>query len=269
MSETVQTNVFGTELEPKVKITTSGRVIKPFKRILGQVVGEAVLYCEDDGIRFDVVDAANVFGAKGKLYASALEEYDAQDTVLGVGIDDFGSLLQHARHGKSTDDTVELVADDAHMSSTTHRTFGETDARIDEQRSLVDPDSIRPAPDWPDYSGCDVQVSVDPRAFTEALTAFDLSGGDEIRFKTSDGSVVFEQSGDTYQRRIGLDGFDIPDCPGAMFSTDYLKEIRSQIRDGLIDSVSLSWDEDFPVIVEMEREDVYEVTTMLAPRVKS
>jgi len=269
MSETVQTNVFGTELEPTVEIETTGRVIKPLKRIIGQVVGEARLHCEDDGIHFNVVDAANVMGSKGTLYASALEEYETEDTILGVGIDDFGSILQHARHGKSTDDTVELVADDAHISSTTHRTFAETDARIDEQRSLVDVDSIRPEPEWTDYGGCEVQVSLEPRAFAQVLSAFDLSSGEQIHFKSSDGSLVFEQAGDTYQRRIALDAFNVEDCPGSIYSTDYLKDIRSQLRDGLIDSISLLWDEQYPLFVEMEREDVYEVTTMLAPRVKA
>jgi DNA polymerase III sliding clamp (beta) subunit (PCNA family) len=245
-------------------------VIRPFKRIIEQVAAESRLFFDADGIRFSVVDSGNVLMSTGRLYADALEGYNVSgERVIGVDMDSLGSALQNARYEKSESDYVFLKSDGHYLESTVERDLGETTATLTEQVGLIDPDSIRCVDDDVADDGIEIRVELSTKAFSETLSAFDLStSAADIKFEAGDGQLSIRQEGDINKRRVSLDLPEIDPAGVAMYRPKYLSHIRTQVNSGLIDSLAIRYGEDWPVYVEMEREGVYEVESMLAPRVR-
>jgi len=267
MSQTEQRTIFGESLDEQIHIETTGRVIRPFKRMLDQVVGEYRLQFDSDGIHASMGDAANVQMINLELYADALDGYQVEDdTELGITSDAFGSALQHARYGKSSDDPVTITADYNHLETETTRTLGGTDATINEWVALLDPASIREPIENFDLEYNTV-VDLDPQALVQALKLVDKKT--PVKFGTNPGNVVIQQKSDLNKRNIELDADPSEVSEWAMFSGDYMKQLKDTIQNGYVDSLTLRWSEEFPIVAEFEREGVYSGSVLTSPRIQA
>lgn len=266
MSETQQRTIFGEEINEQVRVETTGRVIRPFKRMLDQVAKEYKLRFGEDGLNVSVVDAANVQMVDLTLEADAFEDYWTEGITIGTNGTAFGSALQHARYGVSTDDPVILTAEERHLETETTRTFGDMPATVNERAETIDPDAIRQQPDLPDLD-FDVTVDVDPRTFIEVIGAMDTNGTDPIKLGANPESIVFNQEADLQQRNIRIDCDPSDVCEWSMHSPDYMEQLAKAIQVGYVDSLTLKWAEEYPLVAEVEREGVMHGQIMTAPRI--
>lgn len=266
-AETEQTTVFGETLDEQVHIETSGRVIRPAKRMLDQIADEYKIQCNNDGLFVKTVDAGNVVMVALDVPSSSFEAYDVEDgTVLGTSGSGLGSALQHARYGKSTDDPLVLTADQKHLKTEVTREIQGYEAEVNEQIELIDPKSIRQEPDLPDLD-LEVKLDLSPDAFCETIRMFD--DDEEIRFKSEGDNLILKQKGGETKRQISLTAEPSNDCGWAIFTADYLHDFAKAVQNGYVDDLTLKWGEDYPLVLDFEREDVYSGRLMVAPRIKS
>lgn len=265
MSETQQNTIFGAPIQENVRIKTSGRTIRPFKQMIGQIADEYRLDITNDGISVEVVDSANVCAIEIHMENTAFESFDvSNETSIGISSSTFGSVLQHTRYGKNTDDTVTLVADDKHIESETLRDIGGTTAQVTERGEVIDPDAIRQSPDMPDL---DMSASVDlpPKSFIETIQLMDANTGQPTRIEAGE-YLTLRQNTEKNKRNVELNAM-VDGEATAVYSTSYLADIATALKSGYVDTMSIKWDDEFPIFVDFEREDHYSGRIMLAPRV--
>lgn len=266
MSKTQQQTIFGTEVREVVDIQTTGRVIRPWKQMLSQVSSEWKFELSDSGISVDAVDKANVLAIFTEIDSAAFDAYSLeQETSVGVTESQLGSVLQHARYGKSSDDPISIIADEEQVRSIVTRDFAGADAELTEQMGLLDPGSVREQPDYADLE-LDMSAELPPQAFVEAIRAMDTSG--HIKIANKGGSLVFHQEDDIREGSIEIDCDTEGTGEFTYFTGSYLEDIANGLSSGLVDDITLKWREEFPLFVEFEREDVYSGEYMVAPRLK-
>jgi len=233
--------------------------------MLDQFVGEYRLHCNPDGLTVEAVDSANVQSIFTELQADAFDGYECDGIELGV-VDQLGSVLRHARYGKSSDDPVTLSADGDAIKSTTNRQIGDADATLAERANLVEPAKIRSEPDLPEL---DYPLSVDlsPKTVIEAIRMLDCSSGNHVQLGTNHDEIVIAQQEDMRQRQFAIDADPSVVTEYTHFSADYIESIRKALQVGYVDEVTLRWDEDYPLMVDFEREGMYSGTIMTAPRI--
>lgn len=269
MSQTQQRTIFGDELNELVSIETTGRVIRPFKRMLDQVASEYKVQFTSEGLVVEVVDSSNVVAIQNEIPASAFESYTVHsDTVLGLSSNGFGSALKHARYAKKTDDSVSITADQRQLETEVNREIGGARATVNERAELIDPDSIRQTPEIPELD-LDVTAEMDPKAFIETVKLLDTGSQEHIKLGTDTESIVFNQDQDIQKRNIALDVSPSDVCEFTFFTASYLGDIANALRVGYVDNLTLRWSEEMPLFAEFEREDTYSGRIMIAPRIKS
>lgn len=266
MSEAQQQTIFGEQIDEQIRFKAKGRVIRPFKRMVGEVADEFRLVCGPNTVSVEVVNRTNTLAIKIEMPVDALDDYTGEVTTLGINTSSFGSALRHTRYSKSTNDTVTISADPERMETETVREVGEATAYVTEQMALIDPDGIRKSPEIPEL---DLGVSVDlsPETFIEAVKILDTDSSDAIHFDAGN-SVKLYQDTDIDARCVELD-VPVEGEGEALFSPKRIKEISNALRNGYVDNLTLTWGEEMPIFAEFEREGVYSGRLMLAPRVKS
>lgn len=268
MPETEQVTVFGDTIDEQVRVETTGRVIRPFKRMVGEIASEFKLHFDSDGAHVTVNDAANVGMVDIHLDADAFETYELTGDSYTLGLSDraFGSVLQHARYGTQTDDAITLTANDTHLETSVTRPVGDTTATFTERAGVIDPKSVREEPEFPDLEFGTV-VDLKPRTLIKVLEHMDLS--EHVKLGAEDGALVLNQEFDIEGRNIELDVDVDGDGGYSYYSGDYVKQLSNALQMGYVDDLALKWGEEFPLVAEFEREDVYHGSIMLAPRVTS
>lgn len=269
MSESAQRTIFGEELDELVNVETTGRVIRPFKRMLDQIAKEYKLQFTDDGLDVAVVDSANVIGIESHIQASAFEDYTlTSDTTLGVNSSGFGSALRHARYAKRTDDTVTIQADKRVLETEVDREIGNAQATVNERYELIDPDSIRQAPEIPDLD-LGITADMEPETFIEATKLLETDRKHYVALGANPESIVLNQEEDLQQRNVELEVTPSQVGEFTLFTGSYIEGIANALRVGYVDTVALRWDDEMPLFVEFEREGVYSGTIYVAPRIQS
>lgn len=263
-----QVTVFGDSIDTELYIKTDGRTIRPWKRMLGEVAAEFRLQSDSGGLHVSVVDTANVLMAETTLYADAFEAYDPANTELGIDAKGFGSVLRHARYGKSQSDTVELAtsASERSLTSDVKKTVGNTQVIASEQTDTIDPGFVREPPEMPDLE-TDAEVDLQPDTFIKTVGMMD-NDSDIIALESTGDSIRFGQETDTNERQVALDVATEP-VGRTLYSRSYVENMATMLRNGYVDSVTLRWAEESPMFVDFEREGVYSGTVCVAPRIQS
>ena len=271
MSETTQTTVFGEAIDEQLYIETEGRTIRPWKQLVCQVLqgsrsrtSEFRLHVDSDGLHVKAVDPANVMLVNTTIDADAFNSYETENVTLGASGDILGTLFQHARYGVSTNDELTITGNTDELETTVEREFDGIEATFTERQSLVNPGMIRDDADVPNL---DVETTIDipVRAFIKALNAL---GGEDTTFKAENGSLILGQETGTEGRSIELNAGVSGDAE-AIYSHSYIERLANALHVGKVDEIGVRFDDEFPVIVEFEREDVYSGEIMLAPRIGS
>lgn len=262
-----QTTIFGDQLNDVLAAETTGRTIRPWKRLIDPVAAEFRLHATDDGLQVRAVDSANVFAVETTLPASAFESYAVEsETVFGVSKQGLGSLLQHARYGTSTDDAVTLTGDPTTLRSRTDRDYAGVDATVREQRSTIEPDSIRDGFDAPEFS-FETSVDLDPQAFIDIIKA--VSTGEYITLHAESDGIRFVQTGDIESREVAVDADIESACGPTLFSVEYLNGLASGLSNSYAESLTLKWGEDYPLAAEFECPSGAHGRYILSPRISA
>jgi len=268
-SEAKQQTIFGEEIAQHIQIETTGRVIRPWKRMLDQITAEYRLRFDDEGIHVRTVDTANVIAIRTTLPADAFETYELdEDITLGVKASQLGTVLQHARYGKSSDDAISLTAESGHIESEVDREFGGCGVTLSERSELIDPGAIRESPDFPDLD-LGVSAEMAPQTFIEVLEAMDNDSGEHMQLGARPDSVLLKQNTDIDKRAVEIDVTPSETAEYTWFSMYYVSKMQTALSVGYVDELTLRWDEEFPLFAEFEREDSYYGEIMLAPRIQS
>jgi DNA polymerase III sliding clamp (beta) subunit (PCNA family) len=271
MQETTQQTVFGDEYAQLYELTTKGRIIRPIKQLICEVLGgsrgnaEFKLHLSNNGLSVQAVDPSNVMAIEATLNPGAFESYElAQDITLGVAGDILGGLFQHARYGVSTNDEITIQGGERKATSKVTREVDGVDVTFNEQQSLIDPNSVRQDFEKPELD-LDASLTIPTRTFIEVVGAVEH---DYVNIQVEDGLVV-ESESDIAQSRYDIDVETKGEVEEAIYSHSMIQKIANALHMGKVDDeISLRLDDEFPIFVEFARDGLYSGEIMLAPRLK-
>ena len=272
MSESTQTTVFGEELDSQLTIETTGRVIRPFKQMVEQIIKpsrsrdtEYRLEFVEEGIHVQMVDSANVIMIDATLHKEGLDTYELSNEFnIGVSNGILGPVVQHARYGVSTDDEIRLDVSEEEIESEVTRDLHGVEATFTERSAVIDEKSIRERPELPEL---DFSVSVDipVRTWIDVIDALDT----EYVNLVADNGLAFMRETDIANTHVEL---DVPTSEKAesLYSMSYLEKISKALHVGKVDEITdLRFSDEFPLMLDFEREDMYSGTIMVAPRIQT
>jgi len=237
--------------------------------MLDQIASEYRLRFDNEGIHAKMVDTANVMAIRTTLPADAFDTYELhEDITLGVESRQLGSVLQHARYGKSSDDSILLTAAPNQIESTVDRDFGGCNVTLSERTELVDAGAIRDSPEFPDLD-LGIEAAIAPKTFIEVLDALDNDGAEHIQLGANPDSLLLKQETDMDKRAVEIDVTPTAVAGYTWFSISYVSQMQQALSVGYVDDLTLRWDEEFPLFAEFARDDAYHGEIMLAPRVHS
>ena len=195
----------------------------------------------------------------------------SQKTAVGVPVAELQSLARRAR--KRHSDDLHLSVKELELNARVERGYDNHNVVSQGTMDLIDADAIRDEPDLPDIDR-DIHVTVDADPFMDALS-YAVGASKHV---TIDSKGVNQHTnalyigGETATRHesVAIDGVDPGATGESTYSTDYIKRILSGISETDPADVTLSFDNEFPITFEMERDDVpMQVTYMTAPRIQS
>lgn len=285
-SET-QAHLFTEPSGNSATIATSGRTIRPCMALLDELIGEARLTFDADGMSTTVVDPANVAQASVTAHADAFETYGLHGEAFttGVNFDRLTAQLSNARMGKATDDAVTLDVDESRTLVTTEREYSQTTLTQTNEVLNIDPDSVRLPPDIPNLS-LPVEATIDVDALVDALDSVNRVSNHAV-VSDRGGELVIAGEGDSDDGHTGeyatvadfgdvIDHRDADSYEGgasSKFSLDYFRDMASGLKKAKVDDVTLAFGEELPFRLEFERTideaTAYEGVYLLAPRIES
>jgi len=269
MTNDAQLTIGGETLDEQLRIETTGRVIRPFRRMVSVIgrsttTAEYKMYVADDGLHVTTIDTANVMYVDITQPAETLDALEVDgEAVLGLNDSAFASALSDARYGKSTDDPITLTSDGATLETVVDREYGDVDATVTDRMELIDPDAIRQPPNPIDLDRA--AVSLPPQALIDVLSSFEE---EYLGIALSDGTLSFTTETDTTARAIDLSVESGADVPQTIFSRDYIDDIVNGLRSGYVEETTLQIGEELPLSVEFATEQGAVGEYCLAPRVR-
>lgn len=262
-----------------VHINTEGRVIRPLLAIGSTLVDEARWHFDADGIRVKSVDAANVALVEFEAPADAFYTYDVEEELtVGWGYPELQGPLNIARYGKRTSDPVRLDVDSRETTVEVEREFDGSRLRQSTTLATLDPAGVREGSDIPNLD-LPWSATVDVDAFSTAVDTL-TDNFDNVSFSELGGELALSAEGDVDQstatfgaeaRRESQDA-NVVDNATSTISAGYLEEITSALTRGMVDSVTVTWGQEFPVLFDFERyrddQYLYGGTFVSAPRIE-
>ena len=239
------------------------RLLKESINIIADLVTEVTLRVDKDKIEVVAIDPASVAMVEYKLLSSAFVEYSVPvPQELAINLDHLKQILKRS---KATD-TVTIALDEAKQRLTiilkggNTKTFNIPLINIEENEQQI------PNLDFK------TKVSLPSEKFDEAVEDMNIVSEsvalnvhpDKLYFRAEsnlkDAQVEMPSTEETV---IILDG----DAISSKYSTEYLKKIAKASK--LSDSVSLEFDNDYPLRVEYKLLDKLRLSFILAPRVSN
>jgi proliferating cell nuclear antigen len=243
--------------------------LEDFFEPIDPLVDECKVHLNDDGLRVQAVDPANVAMGDLRLDADAFESYEVRiddddaDAVIGINLERFLDVVGFG-------DSGELV----------HLQLNQATRKLDVQvgsieytLALIDPDSIRQEPDLPDLD-LNAEIAIEGGDLGQAVDAAELVS-DHVTFGVDAGDGVFyaEADGDTddvhvVHEREDLIDLEIGGGARSLYSLDYVSDLS-----GAIDSdaeVTIELGDQYPFIWHYSVAEGHgQVTYLLAPRIQS
>jgi len=229
------------------------------------LVEECVVECTPTGWRIDAVDPANVGQVRLDLASRAFESYETHSDGERVGVP-LDRLLDVVALGDSGA-LVHLTLD-IDRNVLTVQVGGRTQYDL----ALVDPDSVRDPPNFPDL-GLPVRATLTGADLAHAVAAAGLAN-DKVSVETNTDleRITFAATGDTdtvetvYHEDDLLAGV-VTDTVASMVSLDYLEDVTGPVDDD--HDVDLGVGDSMPITLAYERVEGHcEVEHRLAPRIK-
>lgn len=231
------------------------------------VVDEAKVHLDRDGLEIRAVDPANVGMVDAELDESAFASYTVDhDSLIGVNLVRLTSIINGA---------------DAHQQITV--TYDSTTANLIIQYggheftvSLIDPVSIREEPDVPELD-LSVEATVETEEFQDAMK-FSDEVSDHVEIRTDHDEMIVYAEGDTddYKDTIedGDDEIEIEranaEKDSSLFSLEYMKDMVDRFE---CDEIEVQHGSEFPIkmrgTISEDDRTVGNALYMLAPRIQT
>ena len=226
------------------------------------LVDECKLRLDNDSFRIRAVDPANVGMVDIELSPSAFVSYESDGVLLGINLSRLSDITNIAR----SDETIDLEFDEE-TQKLTIRAGG-----LQYTLSLIDPNSIRKAPELPDLD-LPAKVVIEGSNLDQGIKAADMVS-DHIALGVDPESQTFyiRAKGDTDNVQLELKQDELisfqPALAHSLFSLDYFKDMNKAIPKST--SVTLSIGEEYPIKINFPIADGNgQVTYLLAPRIQS
>jgi len=261
-----QLTIDGEQLEEQLEIQTTGRVIRPYRRMVDAVVDVFRLRADSDGLHTYAIDAAKAMFIDVTQPADSLDSLSVQgdETIIGMNSSLFGGALSDARYGKRTDDPVTLTADDATLETTVERDYADVGATVTDRMELIDPDAIRGEP--PEFDIDRVAIDVPPQALIDIIQSFGSNKHMEI--SVGKDTVSFKRNTDTQARAVDLElGDGVGTVEPTVFSMGYVEAIAKGLKAGYAESTTLVLGDGVPMSVHFKTETGAHGEYCVAPRI--
>jgi proliferating cell nuclear antigen len=231
--------------------------------VISELVNEARFKVSRDGVEMIAMDPANVAMVVYKLLSSAFTEYDVEQTTeLGINL---ASLKQVLRRSKANDIlTLEMSEEgklNIQLKGGTTRTFSLPIIDLEEKEQRV-PNLTFP-----------VNVSTASHVLNDAIEDADIVA-ESVTFAAEPGRFLVSAEGDLSKAHIEVKHGDetkitseSPAKVKAKYSIEYLKKMIQAGK--LADSVSIGFNQDYPLKLEYKVVDKLLLSFILAPRVEN
>jgi len=237
--------------DAQIEIETSADVIKPVFNYAKQLVREAKVHFDDDGIHYTAVDPANVAMVEMDVPKAAFESYDVDETIVGM---DFKEVIKALRAGrKRQEDTITLSYEDRQLSTTVKRDYDGTKMDLQTNMMTIDPDSIRQEPEVPDLD-LPVTATLNRTLFGDAIDAVN-EVSDYVRLADNNGDLMISGESDVSDARGLVKGVANGEGSDSLFSLDYVKyTLLKGLKTVGVDEFTVELGEGFPMRVTWEKE---------------
>ncbi len=238
------------------------KYLKDSIAVISELVSEARFSIKKEGIEVIAMDPANVAMVIFKLLPSSFTEYNVDEPVeIGVNLNTFKQFLKRAKPA----DIVTLALDDNKLKivlkSNSTRTFHLPIIDMDEGEQKI-PDLNFP-----------VSVIIDSMLLTEAIEDAAVVA-ESVAFILEKEKFIISAEGDLSKAKVEmLNGDDCKiiqeteDRIRAKYSVEYLKRMITASK--LADTVTINFNNDYPLKMEYKTVDRLSLAFILAPRVEN
>lgn len=237
-----------------------------------QLVDEAKIRVNENGLSTKAVDAANVGMVDMHIDASEFETLRTNDLVLGVNLDRFTKQVNNISSEPVGDEDQMLHVKLDNKTRKLH--IWATPGSMEFTMALVDPDSIRDEPDLP---GIDLpgSITMSSSYFDHAVkTANNFAEHLTLAMDGDSNEFSFAAHGDTDDWEAVLDEehhnvLDLhADTVQSIYSLDYFNSVRKGLPNDV--EIEIELGHDFPTRIMTELMDSnVSVTYMIAPRIQA
>ncbi len=232
--------------------------------VISDLVNEARFKITKDGVEMIAMDPANVAMVVFKLLSSAFTEYDVpQTTELGLNL---ANLKQVLRRAKANDIlSLELSEEgklQIQLRSNTIRTFSLPIIDMEEKEQRV-PNLTFP-----------VSITTASHVLNDAIEDADIVA-ESVSLAAEPGKFLVSAEGDLSKAHIEIKHgeetkittSDLKARVKAKYSIEYLKKMMQAGK--LADSVTIAFNQDYPLKLEYKVVDKVLLSFILAPRVEN
>ncbi|MCS3923712.1 proliferating cell nuclear antigen (pcna) [Methanosalsum natronophilum] len=242
------------------KATIEASLLKDSIEILSVLVDEARFKISKEGLSVKAVDPANVAMVSFNLESEAFEEFEGDDTEIGMDLTKINDIMGVA---EKNDNIVLELKEETQKMEIHIGGFSYT-------LSLIDPSTIRSEPRIPqlDLAG---QVILNGSEMRKAIKAAEKIS-DHIMLGIEDEIFYMEAEGDTDKVRLEMTRDQLIDMKAgdarSMFSLDYLSDIVKPASKS--NEVELNIGKDFPIKINFEVANGKGIVNyLLAPRIEA
>ena len=244
------------------KAAINAELLKDAIASLAVIVDEVRFRMKPEGISVKAVDPANVAMVTFELGSSAFDEYNADESEIGIDLNKITDLLGITDKG----DTVRMELEEGN-----HKLLIDVGG-LSYTLSLLDPSTIRAEPRIPQLE-LPAKVVMNGTDLRRAVKAAEKISDHMLMGVTGD-TFFMEAKGDTDQVRLEMGRDQLIDLKSgegeasSLFSLDYMTDIAKATNK--VNEVSLSLGRDFPVIIDFEiANGAGRISYLLAPRIES
>lgn len=239
------------------------KYIKDSISIISELVTEARFKITKDGIELVAMDPANVAMVIFKLLSSSFVEYNLEkDVELAINLNNLKQVMRRAK----ANDTVSMQLSNENKFEITFkgkntRKFSLPIIELEEKEQRI-PDLKFP-----------LKITTSASNLSEAIEDADIVA-ESVSLEGDSDKLVILAEGDLSKAKIEIMKddetvikADSQDKVRAKYSVEYLKKMIAGSK--LADTVTISFDRDYPLMLEFKEVDKVNLKFILAPRVEN
>lgn len=248
--------------------------LKPYLNCIRQLVDEARIDIDSDGLHFAMNDTANVSALELDLYGDDFPNKGFTPTSIGVTVSRMRGAIRRAR--MDSRDELELQLYDEELIATVKREMGDVKTVSNDMLKLINPRSIRETPDIPkpkdldaDFQGITLDVDAIQDVFGHVAPEY------QHTVITSEGGdlVISGNTDDEHEAsEVAIQGKGDESGDTAMYASSYIEDMLAVLNKCKASQAMIRFADEFPLYVDFSREVdgdvVMDGTYMLAPRIK-